>query len=64
MDDDLNVGAPGFEPFAGVVGGSGDLQIDMSGLQESLSPADYQMLLDMLLTLGHVGEGHCHSETQ
>jgi hypothetical protein len=63
MDDDLNVLAPGFDPFAGVIGGSGALQIDMSGLQESLSPADYQMLVDILPTLGHVGEGHCHSET-
>jgi hypothetical protein len=64
MDDDLNLLAPGFEPFAGVVGGAGTLNIDMSGLQESLSPADYQMLVDILPTLGHVGEGHCHSEAQ
>jgi hypothetical protein len=64
MDDELNLSAPGFEPFARVVGGSGALEIDMSGLQESLSPADYQMLVDILPTLGHVGEGHCHSEMQ
>jgi hypothetical protein len=64
MDDDLNISAPGFDPFAGIVGGSGALQINMSGLQESLSPADYQMLVDILPTLGHVGEGHCHSEMQ
>ena len=64
MDDDLNVSAPGFDPFADVVGGSGALHIDMSGLQESLSPAEYQMLVDILPTLGHVGEGHCHSETR
>jgi hypothetical protein len=64
MDDDLNVLAPGFEPFAGVVGGGGALRTDMSGLQQSLSPADYQMLVDILPTLGHAGEGHCHSETQ
>jgi hypothetical protein len=64
MDDDLNVSAPGFEPFAAVVGGAGALRIDMGGLQESLSPTDYQMLVDILPTLGHVGEGHCHSETQ
>jgi hypothetical protein len=64
MDDDLNLSAPGFEPFAGVVGGAGALRTDMSGLQGSLSPADYQMLVDILPTLGHAGEGHCHSETQ
>ncbi len=64
MDDALNVSAPGFEPFAAIVDGAGALQIDMSGLQESLSPADYQLLVDILPTLGHVGEGHCHSEMQ
>lgn len=64
LDDDLNVSAPGFEPFAAIVSGAGALQIDMGGLQESLSPADYQLLVDILPTLGHVGEGHCHSEAQ
>jgi hypothetical protein len=64
MDDGLNVSAPGFEPFAAIVNGAGTLQIDMSGLEESLSPADYQLLVNILPTLGHVGEGHCHSEMQ
>jgi hypothetical protein len=61
MDDDLNLGAPGFDPFAGAAEG-GTLEIDMAGLQNALSAADYQMLVDILPTLGHVGEGHCHSE--
>ena len=62
LDDDLNVGAPGFEPFAGVAEG-GMLDVDLAGLQANLSGGDYQMLVDILPTLGHVGEGHCHSET-
>ena len=62
LDDGLNVGAPGFEPFAGAAEG-GTLDIDMAGLQAKLSAGDYQMLVDILPTLGHVGEGHCHSET-
>jgi hypothetical protein len=61
LDDELNVSAPGFEPFAGVAEG-GMLDIDMAGLQAKLSAEDYQMLVDILPTLGHVGEGHCHSE--
>ncbi len=62
MDDDLNLGAPGFDPFAALVDGNGTLRIDMAGLEESLAPEAYQMLVDILPTLGHVGEGHCHSE--
>lgn len=63
LDDELNAGAPGFGPFAAIAGGSGSLEIDMGGLQSAMAPADYQKLVDMLATLGHVGEGHCHSET-
>ena len=61
MDDDLNLGAPGFEPFAGIAGG-GKLDVDMVELQSKLSPEDYQMVVDILPTLGHVGEGHCHCD--
>jgi hypothetical protein len=62
MDDDLNLSAVGFEPFARVAEG-GALDIDMAGLQARLSAEEYQTLVDILPTLGHVGEGHCHSET-
>lgn len=62
LDDELNVGAPGFDPFAGAAEG-GALDVDMAGLQTKLSAEDYQMLVDILPTLGHVGEGHCHCET-
>jgi hypothetical protein len=63
MDDDLNLDAPGFDPFAEAAEG-GRLETDMAGLQDKLSSADYQMLVEILPTLGHVGEGHCYSETQ
>ena len=59
LDDDLNLGAPGFEPFAGAAEG-GKLDADMAALRAKLSADDYQVLVDTLLTLGHVGEGHCH----
>jgi len=57
MDDSLNVSALGFEPFSGYM----VIDLDMAGLQNSLSAEEYQMLVDVLPTLGHVGEGHCHS---
>ena len=60
-DDDLNVGAPGFDMFAALAEG-GSLDIDLAGLKTGLTPEDYKMLEDILLTLGHVGEGHCHCE--
>ena len=59
MDDELNVDAVGFTPFADIAEG-GKLDIDMTGLQAKLSAKDYRMLVDILPTLGHVGEGHCH----
>jgi hypothetical protein len=64
MDDELNVAAPGFGPFAAIAGGSGTLEVNLSAMQGAMSPSDYQMLVEILPTLGHVGEGHCHSETR
>lgn len=60
-DDDLNTGSLGFEPFAALAQ-DGSLDIDMAGLQEQLSPADFEKLQNMMPTLGHVGEGHSHCE--
>jgi len=59
-DDELNLGALGFEPFAALAK-NGTVEVDMAALKES-SPADYQKLEKILPTLGHVGEGHCHCE--
>jgi hypothetical protein len=63
LDDELNVGAPGFDPFADTVGGAGTLRMDMAGFGSTMAPDAYQMLVDILPTLGHVGEGHCHCES-
>ena len=45
LDDDLNALAPGFDPFAGVAGGSGTLQIDMSELLTGEETNYYQSLI-------------------
>ncbi len=60
-DDDLNVTAPGFAPFAAVANG-GELNVTLADLQAQMDPAAYQMFVDILPSLGHVGEGHCHSQ--
>jgi len=59
QDDGLNVGALGFAPLAALAQ-DGVVDLDMDALQTGLSSADYQLMLDILPTLGHVGEGHCH----
>jgi len=61
MDDDLNQTAVGFQPFADIADGTA-LDADLAELESRLSPGDYAMLVDILPTLGHVGEGHCHCE--
>ena len=57
-DDDINVGALGFDPLAAIAEG-GTLDVDVEGLKSQLSPADYDLLVSILPNLGHVGEGHC-----
>ncbi len=57
-DDDINKGALGFAPFAALAQGKA-LDIDMAGLKAQLSPADYDLMMSILPSLGHVGEGHC-----
>jgi hypothetical protein len=61
-DDDLNLSAPGFDPIAAAASGD-TLDMDLAQLERALTPEQYQMLIDILTTLGHVGEGHCHSES-
>ncbi len=62
-DDELNTGAPGFEPFAALADGD-RLDVDMAVLKEKMPAEDYGKLEAMLCTLGHVGEGHCRSEVK
>ena len=61
-DDDINTGALGFDPLAAIADGN-TLDVDMAALESQLAPEDYQMLMEILPSLGHVGEGHCE-ETQ
>lgn len=61
-DDDINTGALGFDPLAAIAE-AGTLEVDMAALEAQLSPAEYQTLMGILPSLGHVGEGHCE-ETQ
>ena len=60
-DDDLNVLAPGFDVFAALAE-DGALDVDMAQLEEQMDAEVFQMVSDILPTLGHVGEGHCHAE--
>ncbi|MGG6294400.1 DUF4382 domain-containing protein [Leptolyngbya sp. AN02str] len=57
-EDALNTGALGFDPLAAIAQ-NGELDVDMAELQSQLSDADYTRLLEVLPSLGHVGEGHC-----
>ena len=61
-EDDINTGALGFDPLAAIADGN-TLEVDMAALESQLSAADYQLLMGILPSLGHVGEGHCE-ETQ
>jgi len=59
-DNDINVGALGFEPLAALAT-DGQLTIDSNQLKAQLSKEDYGTLQAVLPSLGHVGEGHCES---
>ena len=61
-DDPLNAGALGFEPLAALAS-DGQLDVDSAALEAQLSDTDFQTLMAVLPSLGHVGEGHCN-ETQ
>ncbi|NEQ46488.1 MAG: DUF4382 domain-containing protein [Leptolyngbya sp. SIOISBB] len=57
-EDDINTGALGFDPLAAIADGN-TLDIDMATLESELDPENYQLLMEILPSLGHVGEGHC-----
>lgn len=61
-DDALNTGALGFDPLAAIAE-NGQLEADLATLEGQLSPEDYTKLLEILPSLGHVGEGHCQETT-
>lgn len=57
-DDEINTGALGFAPLAALAS-NGKLDVKIDDLQQRLSTRDYQTLVETLVSLGHVGEGHC-----
>ncbi len=57
-DDDINTGALGFDPLA-TLAENGEVNLDSAALKAGLSPEDYDTFLNILPSLGHVGEGHC-----
>lgn len=61
QDDDLNTGAVGFEPFASLAENS-ELDISMTEMQDKFDPQIYEKLIQLLPSLGHVGEGHAKSQ--
>lgn len=61
QNDSLNTGALGFKPFAQLAN-DGRVEADMATLKDELEPSLYNSLVDVLQSLGHVGEGHCHVE--
>lgn len=60
-NDDINISAVGFEPFAKLATNN-SLVIDRAELEERLTVEEYSRLVEMIFTLGHVGEGHGHYE--
>lgn len=56
--DEINTKALGFDPLAAIAEG-GTLEVDTQELELRLSSADYALLMSILPSLGHVGEGHC-----
>ena len=57
-DNALNLDSLGFEPLAKLASGD-SLTIDDIKLNQQLSPEDQEKLTEAIISLGHVGEGHC-----
>lgn len=61
VDDDLNIGALGFEPFYSAVDND-EVYIEAQDITKVLSKEEMKLLTNIFSTLGHVGEGHCYSQ--
>jgi hypothetical protein len=59
-DESLNLSALGFAPLAALAE-NGQLDVTSSDLRGRLPATDYQLFEQALISLGHVGEGHCTS---
>ncbi|MBF2057363.1 MAG: DUF4382 domain-containing protein [Cyanobacterium sp. T60_A2020_053] len=62
-EDELNRGALGFAPMAQLAK-DGTLEVNLEQLQRSLTPEEYEKLDKSVLSLGHVGEGHCRMDNK
>ncbi len=58
VDDEINTGALGFQPLANLAQGE-TIEVSSANLKANLDSSDYQILEQAILSLGHVGEGHC-----
>ncbi len=58
-NDGINTLAPGFAPFA-LMAKNEMIETDLAALAGALPEDEYHMLLNILPTLGHTGEGHCY----
>lgn len=56
--DELNEGAPGFDPFSELAT-DGTLNVDLETLESEMDAESLELFKGALLSLGHVGEGHC-----
>ncbi|WP_017755335.1 hypothetical protein [Calidifontibacillus oryziterrae] len=61
QDDALNTGAIGFEPFAKLAE-NGEIQITLAEMKEKFDSETYEKLIQLLPSLGHVGEGHAKAQ--
>ena len=61
-EDYLNEKSLGFEPFA-ALSENGQVDLSPEDLEANLAPEDYEQLQVIFAGLGHVGEGHCQSQT-
>ncbi len=62
-DDSLNTDALGFEPLAALAS-NGSLEADMESVKQKLSAENYRKLEKAIVNLGHVGEGHCSTNSE
>jgi hypothetical protein len=58
LEDSLNAEAPGFDMFAALAT-EGVVDVSLADLEMALAAEDYAMFVNVLPSLGHVGEGHC-----
>jgi len=61
IDDSMNKAALGFEPLLQFLT-DGKIEVTEEYLKNSLDTKEYNKIIDLIASLGHVGEGHTHVE--